>query len=90
MPQTAPPPGARTGASTASSTRRRGPRLLVRLRRSLREVGEIFAFLGAGLSAILQLFQGRLPKARSTQPRGEQAKEPSGPHRRVASFPVND
>lgn len=55
------PKAARAPARPARTVRTRLRRLYVRICRKLRPVFEIAAFFGAALSAVFELFSGRLP-----------------------------
>jgi hypothetical protein len=59
----------------AKVVRRKVPRLLVRVRAFWRGVGEVLAFFGSGVSAIVRFVLGRWP-----EPRGRDFISPRGPN----------
>jgi hypothetical protein len=74
-----------------STTRSRARRLRVRIRRATRSAFEVAAFLGAGLSAVVQLLTGRLPAPRRPKaPVPATLEPPRCEHTRLAPYPIQD
>ncbi|WP_332773847.1 hypothetical protein [Phenylobacterium sp.] len=83
-------PPVRRGRTVRSKLRR----LHVRICRKMRPVFEVAAFFGAALSAVFELFSGRLPSFSATEvscpPEPPEPEPPATADSPLAPFPVHD